>query len=80
MLTPWDWRQRFELLEFDVAARDAGQPEVGWEATVREAGGGTTRQVAGHVQVRWSHGRFSATEGKVYLDTPHPDVAGYVAL
>jgi len=31
--------------------------------------------VQGHVEIRWSHGRFSgAPEAKVYLDTPHANV------
>ncbi len=35
----------------------------------------------GHVEVRWSHGRFrGAPEAKVYLDTPHADVPGYSPL
>ena len=35
----------------------------------------------GHVEVRWSHGRFCGPpEAKVYLDTPHADVPGYFPL
>ena len=34
--------------------------------------------VAGHVEIRWSHGRFAGRpEAKVYLDTPHAEVPGY---
>lgn len=37
--------------------------------------------VAGHVELRWSHGRFGGhPEAKVYLDTPHAAVPGYVPL
>jgi hypothetical protein len=37
--------------------------------------------VDGHVEVRWSHGRFCGPpEAKVYLDTPHQAVPGYFAL
>ena len=37
--------------------------------------------VAGHIEVRWSHGRFGGLpEAKGYLDTPHHLVPGYVTL
>jgi hypothetical protein len=37
--------------------------------------------VAGRVEIRWSHGRFSgAPEAKVHLDTHPHEVAGYVVL
>ena len=37
--------------------------------------------VGGHVEVRWSHGRFCGPpEAKVYLDTPHAEVPGYFPL
>jgi hypothetical protein len=79
--TPWDWRQEFRLTEFDVAAEVAGQPRVGWKALVRERHKGVERVVAGHVEIRWSHGRFAAPpEAKVYLDSPHSEVPGYVPL
>jgi len=33
------------------------------------------------VEVRWSHGRFAqAPEAKVYLDTPHTKVPGYLQI
>ena len=42
--------------------------------------GGELR-VDGHVEIRWSHGRFCGPpEAKVYLDTPHADVPGYFPL
>ena len=38
-------------------------------------------EVGGHVEVRWSHGRFGGLpEAKVYLDTPHARVPGYFPL
>jgi hypothetical protein len=41
----------------------------------------TDRTVEGHVEIRWSHGRFAGPpEAKVYLDTPHHDVPGYLPL
>jgi hypothetical protein len=77
----WDWMQAFELVRFDVAPRLAGQAEVGWTAAVRRRADGTDIAVDGHVEVRWSHGRFlGAPEAKVYLDTPHRDVPGYHPL
>jgi hypothetical protein len=79
--TPWDWRQQYRLQSFEVAAQDGGQPRVSWQAAVRDVHGGGIRVVRGHVEVRWSHGRFSGPpEAKVYLDTPHEDVPGYVPL
>jgi hypothetical protein len=42
---------------------------------------GAERVVEGHVEGRWSHGRFQgAPEAKVYLDTPHAEVPGYHPL
>jgi hypothetical protein len=92
--SPWDWRQAFRLRRFDVEASPASQPVVGWSATVetlaRHANGHVNGQangsndrvtVCGHVEVRWSHGRFAAPpEAKVYLDTPHHMVPGYWPL
>jgi len=79
--TPWDWRQRFELRGFDIQPADAGQPQVRWAATVRDRAADEERVVHGHVEVRWSHGRFAGPpEAKVYLDTPHAEVPGYVTL
>ncbi len=81
VMTPWDWRQAYELKRFDVWGDDAGQAQVRWQAQVRERSSGDTLTVAGHVEVRWSHGRFGKPpEAKVYLDTPHHRVPGYVAL
>jgi hypothetical protein len=79
--TPWDWRQRFRLLSFEVFAQAGGQARIGWRATVRELAAGSSVDVDGHVEVRWSHGRFGQPpEAKVYLDTPHRYVPGYNAL
>ena len=79
--TPWDWRQAFELRGFEVWGDDAGQPIVRWRAEVRERSAGEEREVVGHVEVRWSHGRFAQPpEAKVYLDTPHHRVPGYFPL
>ena len=81
VMTPWDWRQAFELKRFDVWGDDAGQPQVRWQARVRERATGEDHVVDGHVEIRWSHGRFGKPpEAKAYLDTPHHRVPGYVEL
>ncbi len=77
----WDWMQEYELLTFQMAPRDAGQPEVVWQAVVRHRSSGIELPIDGHVEIRWSHGRFlGSPEAKVYLDTPHVQVPGYHAL
>ncbi len=76
--SPWDWRQSFRLRRFDVEPVVSGQPVVRWVATVDDRAAGEARTVEGHIEVRWSHGRFSGPpEAKVYLDTPHHLVPGY---
>jgi hypothetical protein len=77
----WDWLQAYELRTLTVTARPAGQPEVGWQAVIRRRSDGQELSVDGHVEIRWSHGRFVGTpEAKVYLDTPHTSIPGYNAL
>ena len=77
----WDWLQAYELRALEVAPRDAGQPEVGWNAYIRRRSDRAEAVIQGHVEIRWSHGRFfGSPESKVYLDTPHADVPGYNAL
>ena len=79
--TAWDWQQRYRLRAFEVWPEPAGQAVVSWQASVTDRQAGEDRTVRGHVEVRWSHGRFSGNpEAKVYLDTPHADVPGYHAL
>jgi hypothetical protein len=79
--TPWDWRRSYELRSFDVQPRAGGQPMVDWRAVVRDRTSRAEQTVAGHVEVRWSHGRFAGRpEAKVYLDTRHTDVPGYFPL
>ena len=76
--TPWDFRTRFRLRSFDTWGEHAGQPTVRWRADITDRETGAARIVEGHVEVRWSHGKFGgAPEAKVYLDTPHHQVAGY---
>ncbi len=79
--SPWDWREEFELDGFEVSAGSAGQPRVDWTATCRSRRDGIIRTVAGHVEIRWSHGRFAQPpEAKVYLDTPMSCLPGYHQL
>jgi hypothetical protein len=81
VMTAWDWRQAFELKRVDVWGDDAGQPQVRWQAQVRDRASGEALTVDGHVEVRWSHGRFGKPpEAKAYLDTPHHRVPGYVTI
>ncbi|HVB90490.1 MAG TPA: hypothetical protein VND70_00140 [Acidimicrobiales bacterium] len=79
--TPWDWRQVYALVRLEIFAQAGGQPRVGWAAEVRQRASGQVQQVAGHIEVRWSHGRFSGPpEAKGYVDTPHHLVPGYFPL
>ncbi len=79
--TPWDWKQLFRLTKLEIFAQPGGQPRVGWKASVRERNSGQIREVSGHVEVRWSHGRFGGPpEAKGYLDTGHHMVPGYFPL
>lgn len=85
--TPWDWNQAWDLLDFAVRAEAGGQPRVAWSAVVQQRSGGAGPEgceeaaVSGHVEIRWSHGRFGGSpEAKVYLDTPHSAVPGYSKL
>ena len=79
--TPWDWRQSYRLLNFEVAAKPGGQPLVAWRAEVRHVHDASVATIEGHIEVRWSHGRFGGPpEAKAYLDTPHELVPGYFAL
>ncbi len=81
VMTPWDWNQAFELKRLTIVAESMGQPRVGWDATVKELVTGHERSVRGHIEIRWSHGRFGGRpEAKVYLDTAHRDVPGYEPL
>jgi len=79
--TPWDWRQSFTLVAFEIFPQLAGQPRVGWEARVRDRTTGQQLEVLGHIEVRWSHGRFGGPpEAKGYTDTRHGLVPGYFPL
>ena len=81
VMTPWEWRQSFEFRSLKVAPDGRGQPRVNWTARYRERDGGRTGEVHGHVEIRWSHRPFCGPpEAKIYLDTRHDDVPGYVPL
>jgi hypothetical protein len=79
--TSWDWRQQYELVSIAMEPQGGGQPRVGWEALVRDRSSHEVTEIVGHMEVRWSHGRFGGLpEAKGYLDTPHHLVAGYFPL
>ena len=79
--TPWDFRTRYVLRSVDVWGEHAGQPLVRWRVDLHDRERRTDRVIDGHVEVRWSHGKFGgAPEAKIYLDTPHHEVAGYEPL
>lgn len=80
--TPWDLRASHRFLSFrQWAERDRGQPIVSWQATYTDRLTGSPATVEGHIEVRWSHGKFAqAPEAKAYLDTPHHAVPAYVPL
>lgn len=79
--TPWDWVQRYDLRSFVVSPKIGGQSMVAWEAVYDDRMTSTRNTVAGHVEIRWSHGKFGGPpEAKVYLDTPVKDVPGYFHL
>ena len=81
VLTPWDFRARFAFRAFDTWPNVVGQPLVTWRAVVLDRERGEERAIDGHVEIRWSHGRFSgAPEAKVHLDSAPHAVAGYEPL
>jgi hypothetical protein len=78
---PWDWRERYEVEEFTVTPGQAGQPRVDWTFRVADRRQRNPVTVGGHVEIRWSHGRFAQPpEAKVYLDTPMGHLPGYHLL
>jgi hypothetical protein len=81
ILTSWDWSYRYRLEDLEVSAGSGGQPLVRWSAHVRDRDHGRIDEVRGHIEVRWSHGRMKGVpEAKIYLDTPHAHVPGYLPL
>jgi hypothetical protein len=81
LLNPGPQRLFERLLVGEQRGGVKGQPEVAWNATVRRKVDDTELSIHGHVEIRWSHGRFvGVPESKVYLDTPHSQVPGYHEL
>jgi hypothetical protein len=79
--TPWDWNRFYRLRSFEVSPKSSGQPTVDWRAIISIKNSKEIREIAGHVEIRFSHGRFiQAPEAKVYLDTSHIEVPGYFPL
>jgi hypothetical protein len=79
--TPWDWRQAYRLRRFEIMPQPGGQPRVRWTAHYEVRQTSEVRTVEGHIEIRWSHGRFGQPpEAKVYLDSAHEDVPGYHPL
>jgi hypothetical protein len=79
--TAWDWRQHFRIDDFTVTPTAREQPVVQWAVAVTNRRSCQTSVVEGHVEIRWSHGKFAQRpEAKVYLDTPHHRVPGYWPL
>jgi hypothetical protein len=79
--SPWDWRQQFRFSHLEVTPGSAGQPQVDFSATYETRSSRRTATVRGHVEVRWSHGRFAKPpEAKIYLDTPSDQLPGYYPL
>ena len=79
--TPWDFRNRFEMKSFDAWPESAGQPMVRWRAEVTDREADERVAIEGHVEIRWTHGRFSgAPEAKVHLDSHPHSVPGYFPL
>jgi hypothetical protein len=79
--TAWDWRQHFRIDDVAITPCAREQPVVEWQVSFAHRRSAGTSTVAGHVEVRWSHGKFAQfPEAKVYLDTPHAQVPGYWPL
>lgn len=85
--TPWDWRQNYKFKEFVISTsgntspQGTTQPRVSWQAVVVEKATGQPLEIKGHVEIRWSHGRFCGNpEAKLYLDSDHSQVPGYYQL
>lgn len=75
------WRARIRSRADPGIDRGADAPVVEGSMADRRALGAGEAEVAGHVEIRWSHGRFGGhPEAKVYLDTPHTQVPGYHPL
>jgi hypothetical protein len=76
--TPWDFQRRYSVTAFDITPGSRGQPSVDWRAVIDDLDAVPAREVVGHVEIRWSHGKLNGSpEAKVYLDTDPASVPGY---
>lgn len=81
VLSRWDWANRFDLADFNIESSSAMQPTVNWTIKVTDRFTGEELMTRGHVEVRWSHGRFNgAPEAKVYFDSPLRETPGFIEL
>ncbi len=79
--TPWDWNQAWDLADFSSRPNRPVNLVLRGAPLCRHGSPGRDVEVRGHVEIRWSHGRLGGSpEAKVYLDTPHRDVPGYIEL
>ena len=76
-----EWLALYPAARLIVSPRlGSRQPVVEWEAEIEDRHGRVHRAL-GHVEIRWSHGKFrGAPEAKVYLDTPLSKVPGHTVL
>lgn len=81
VLSRWDWAARYEIRDFVIASSSAKQPTVTWQLGVLDRNSNTEQSARGHVEIRWSHGRFNMKpEAKVVLDSALHETPGYVSL
>jgi hypothetical protein len=81
VLSRWDWTTRYEVRQFEILPSTAMQPTVQWRIDVLDRETSTERSAEGHVEIRWSHGRFNGVpEAKVVLDSELHETPGYVSL
>jgi len=78
------WRADIVERKDPVAKTDSAELAPSGELPLhdeRQRSNATRHVVEGHVEIRWTHGRFSgAPEAKVHLDTHPHDVPGYFPL
>lgn len=82
VVSPGDLRRTHVFTDLEIEPDTGrGQPVVEWTARFNHLAGRRSVEVRGHVEIRWSHGKFAQPpEAKVYLDTPHHLVPAYVPL
>ena len=79
--TPWDFTRRYALQTLAITPGARRQPSVNWVAEVLDKAGGSTLEVGGYVEIRWSHGKLQGVpEAKVHMTTNPHQVPGYVPL